>query len=180
MKLFDSVGRDHEEFKIRLEKDKEIEIAAIQAQIPIAEAQSAIVGEAMKSARIDIVGGESDFFERVISSVKGGKVIDRFVNNSQHLTDIKNTFFNGNPEYFRDRLQSLVGEMNLSTDDIKDLSIVALIGKMIGMANSEGIRKELERLLGMASQAGLIDEKVASLKLEEDGVTKKGGKESEA
>ena len=180
MKLFDSVGKEHEEFKIRLEKDKEIEIAAIQAQIPIAEAQSNIVGEAMKSARIDIVGGESDFFERVIQSVKGGKVIDRFVDNSQHLTDVKNTFFNGNPEYFRDRLQSLVRELNLSTDDIKDLSIVALIGKMIGLANSEGIRNELNRLLGLAAQAGLIDERVATLKLEEDGVASKNVEESEA
>ncbi len=173
MKLFDSVGKEHEEFKLRLEKEKDIEIAAIQAQIPIAEAQSRIVGEAMKSARIDIVGGESDFFERVIQSVKSGKVIDRLVDNSQHLTDVKNTFFNGNPEYFRDRLRSLVSELNLSTDDIKDLSIAALIGKMIGLAGSDGIRNELGRLLGLASQAGLIDERVKTLKLDSAGVASK-------
>ena len=88
MKLFDSVGKEHEEFKLRLEKDKQIEIAAIEAQIPIAEAQSKIVGEAMKSARIDIVGGESEFFERVVNSVKGGKVVDRFFDNSQVLSDV--------------------------------------------------------------------------------------------
>jgi len=171
MKLFDSVGKEHEEFKLRLNKDQEIEIAAIQAQVPIAESQSRIVGEAMKSARIDIVGGESDFFDRVIQSVKGGKVVDRFVDNSQHLTDVKNTFFNGNPEYFRDRLRSLVAELNLGTDDIKDLSIAALIGKMIGLADSDGIRNELGRLLGFAAQAGLIDEPVNTLKLDSAGVT---------
>lgn len=180
MKLFDSVGKEHEEFKLRLEKDKEIEIAAIQAQIPIAEAQSHIVGEAMKSARIDIVGGESDFFERVIQSVKAGKIIDRFVDNSQHLTDVKNTFFNGNPEYFRDRLRSLVRELDLSTDDIKDLSIAALIGKMIAMAGSDGIRNELGRLLGLASQAGLIDERVKTLQLDRAGVASKDENELEA
>ncbi|MCA9141905.1 MAG: flotillin family protein [Planctomycetaceae bacterium] len=180
MKLFDSVGKEHEEFKLRLEKDKEIEIAAIQAQIPIAEAQSHIVGEAMKSARIDIVGGESDFFERVIQSVKSGKVIDRFMDNSQNLTDVKNTFFNGNPEYFRDRLRSLVNELNLSTDDIKDLSIAALIGKMMGLAGNDGIRNELGRLLGLASQAGLIDERVKTLKLDSAGVASKDDEESEA
>lgn len=179
MKLFDSVGKEHEEFKLRLEKDKQIEIAAIQAQIPIAEAQSRIVGEAMKSARIDIVGGESDFFERVIQSVKSGKVIDRYVDNSQHLTDVKNTFFNGNPEYFRDRLRSLVSELNLSTDDIKDLSIAALIGKMMGLAGNDGIRNELGRLLGLASQAGLIDERVKTLKLDSAGVASKSDNESE-
>ncbi|MBC8353038.1 MAG: flotillin family protein [Planctomycetes bacterium] len=179
MKLFDSVGKEHEEFKLRLDKDKDIEIAAIQAQVPIAEAQSHIVGEAMKSARIDIVGGESEFFDRVIQSVKGGKVIDRFVDNSQHLSDVKNTFFNGNPEYFRDRLQSLVSELNLSTDDIKDLSIAALIGKMIGLAGSDGIRNELGRLLSLASQAGLVDERVNTLKLDSAGVASEDGETSE-
>ena len=180
MKLFDSVGKEHEEFKLRLDKDKEIEIAAIQAQVPIAEAQSHIVGEAMKSARIDIVGGESEFFDRVIQSVKGGKVIDRFVDNSQVLSDVKNTFFNGNPEYFRDRLQSLVSDMNLSTDDIKDLSIAALIGKMIGLAGNDGIRGELGRLLDLASQAGLIDEQVHTLKLGSAGVASEDEGKSEA
>ena len=44
MKLFDDVGKDHEEFKLRLNKDKDIEIAAIGAQTDIAEAQSTIGG----------------------------------------------------------------------------------------------------------------------------------------
>lgn len=173
MKILDAVGKDHEEFKIRIEKDKEVEIAAIQAQIPVAEANANIVGEAMKSARIELVGGESEFFERVINSVKGGKVIDRFVDNSQVVSDVKNTFFNGNPEYFRDRLRSIVEDLNLSTDDIKDLSIAALIGKMIGIANSDGVRNELGRLMEMASQAGLIDESVSTLKLGDAGVASK-------
>ena len=180
MKLLDSVGKDHEEFKIRIEKDKAIEIAAIQAQIPVAEANAQIVGEAMKSARIELVGGETEFFERVINSVKAGKVIDRFVDNSQVVSDVKNTFFNGNPEYFRDRLQSIVADLNMSTDDIKDLSIAALIGKMIGVANSDSVRSELGRLMEMASQAGLIDERASTLKLGDAGVASKDEGESNA
>ena len=37
MKLFDGVGREHEEFKLRLNKEKDIEIAGIQAQEEIAK-----------------------------------------------------------------------------------------------------------------------------------------------
>ena len=162
MKLFDGVGKEHEEFKLRLNKDKDIEIAAIQAQQDIAEAQSNLVGEALKSARIDIVGGESTFFDQIVSSVKGGKSVDRFVDNSQTLTDVKNTFFNGNPEYFRDRLQNLITEFDLSTDDVKDLSIAALIAKLMGLANTDGVRNELHRLLGMAKEAGMSDASATS------------------
>ncbi|HIN94284.1 MAG TPA: flotillin family protein [Planctomycetes bacterium] len=165
MKLFDSVGKEHEEFKLRLNKDKDIEIAAIAAQQDIAEAQSRIVGEALKSARIDIVGGETEFFDKIIDSIKGGKAVDRFVNNSGVLTDVKNSFFNGNPDYFRDKMDELVTQFNLSTDDVKDLSIAALIARMLGLTKSEGIRYELQRLLGFAADAGISVDRASSLGL---------------
>ncbi|MDP6444527.1 MAG: flotillin family protein [Pirellulaceae bacterium] len=165
MKLFDGVGREHEEFKLRLNKDKDIEIAAIGAQQEIAEAQAGIVGEAVKQARIDIVGGDSQFFDQIINAVKGGKAVDRFVHNSETLTDMKNTFFNGNPEYFRDKLQDLVGQFDLSTDDIKDLSIAALIAKMMGLTNSDEVRGELRRLAEMAQSVGLAGSNFSSLRL---------------
>ena len=165
MKLFDSVGKEHEEFKLRLNKDKDIEIAAIAAQQDIAEAQSRIVGEALKSARIDIVGGETEFFDKIIDSIKGGKSVDRFVNNSGVLTDMKNSFFNGNPDYFRDKMDELVTQFNLSTDDVKDLSIAALIARMLGLTKSEGIRYELQRLLGIAADAGISADRASSLGL---------------
>ena len=165
MKLFDSVGKEHEEFKLRLNKDKDIEIAAIAAQQDIAEAQSRIVGEALKSARIDIVGGETEFFDKIIDSIKGGKAVDRFVNNSGVLTDVKNSFFNGNPDYFRDKMDELVTQFNLSTDDVKDLSIAALIARMLGLTKSEGIRYELQRLLGFAADAGISADRASSLGL---------------
>lgn len=165
MKLFDDVGKEHEEFKLRLNKDKDIEIAAIAAQQDIAEAQSRIVGEALKSARIDIVGGETEFFDKIVDSIKGGKSVDRFVNNSGVLTDVKNSFFNGNPEYFQEKLQDMVSQFDLSTDDLKDLSIAALIARMLGLTKSDGLRHELQRLLGMAADAGISADRVSSLKL---------------
>ncbi|MCA9153262.1 MAG: flotillin family protein [Pirellulaceae bacterium] len=176
MKLFDGVGREHEEFKLRLNKDKDIEIAAIEAQRKIAEAQSEIVSEALKSARIDIVGGETQFFDNIVNAVKGGKAVDRFVYNSQVATDVKNTFFNGNPDYFRDKLRGLVDQFNLSTDDVKDLSIAALIAKMLGLTSSEAVRGELRNLLNMAGSIGLTDARVGSLKLNEATSVEANGK----
>lgn len=166
MKLFDGVGREHEEFKLRLNKDKDIEIAAIETQKDIAEAQSNIVGEALRSARIDIVGGETQFFDKIVDSIKSGKSVDRFIQNSQTLTDVKNTFFNGNPDYFRDRLNSLVDQFNLSTDDVKDLSIAALIARLLGLASGEETRSELNNLLRMVQGAGMAENRVSSLNLD--------------
>lgn len=163
MKKLDGVGKEHEEFKLKLEKEKDVEIAAIQAQREIAEAQAGVVGEALRSARIDIVGGDGTFFDQITTAVKGGKAIDRFVYNSRVATDIKDTFFDGNPEYLREKLMGLVEQFNLSTDDIKDLSIAALIAKLMGMASSEDLRGQLTSLLGMVGSAGLADKPVRTL-----------------
>ncbi|QDT29327.1 Inner membrane protein YqiK [Gimesia panareensis] len=162
MKLFDEVGRDHEEFKIKINKEKDIELAAISAQQEIAEAQAGIVGEALKSARIDIVGGETTFFDKIVDSIKSGKSIDRFVHNSETLTDIKNTFFNGNPDYFEDQLQSFISRFGMSFEDVKNLSVAALISQLVVQAESDEDRSTLNRLLATVKNLGISDRKVSS------------------
>jgi flotillin len=173
MKLLDSVGKDHEEFKLRLAKDRDIEIAAIQAQQDIAEAQSRIVGEALKSARIDIVGGETTFFDKIVDAIKSGKAVDRWIQNSETLTDVKNTFFNGNPDYFHDKLQQMIGQYKLKAEDVRDLSVAALIGKLLGLGVSDEVRNDLQRLLGFAQQTGVAEQTVDQLGL----LPKKNGKQ---
>lgn len=163
MKKLDGVGKDHEEFKLKLEKEKFVEVAAIEAQRGIAESQAGVIGEALQAARIDIVGGDGEFFEQITSAVKGGKAIDRFVYNSQVATDIKNTFFDGNADYFRDQVKELIAQFGLDTDGVKDLSIAALIAKLMGMSSTDDVRTQLTSLLSMAGTANVADQKVSRL-----------------
>ncbi|EKK00129.1 SPFH domain / Band 7 family protein [Rhodopirellula baltica SH28] len=163
MKKLDGVGKEHEEFKLKLEKEKFVEVAAIEAQRGIAESQASVIGEALQAARIDIVGGDGEFFEQITSAVKGGKAIDRFVYNSQVATDIKNTFFDGNADYFRDQVKELIAQFGLDTDGVKDLSIAALIAKLMGMSSTDDVRTQLTSLLSMAGTANVADQKVSRL-----------------
>jgi uncharacterized membrane protein YqiK len=159
MKQFHEAGKEHEEFKLRLEKDKAIELAAIDAQRGIAEQQAVVVGKALQSAKIDIVGGETEFFDRITSAVASGKAVDRWVGNSRVLSDVKATFFNGQPGAFEQQLSALVQKFNVGSDDIKNLSIAALIAKLMGMTDDEPIREQLRKLLAQARGAGLADNK---------------------
>lgn len=153
MKVLDESGRGHEEFKLKLEKEKEIELASINIQKEVAESQASIIREALKAAKIDIVGGETMFFDQIIGSISKGKSYDRLVNNSEVLTDIKETFITGDPEYFKNQLQELVGRFNLSSEDIKNLSIAGAINKM--MSNAEqGDKAMLGKLLDNVNKAG--------------------------
>lgn len=165
MKLFDGVGREHEEFKLQLDKQKQIELAAIAAQEQIAANQADVVSEALKSARIDIVGGDTNFFDKIVNSISNGKSVDRMVQNSQVLTDVAHTFFNGNPEYFEEKLFEFTTRFGLNSDDIKNLSIAALLTRMIAQAEDGGEKQELQNLLNLANQTGLSSSIVSSLKL---------------
>ena len=163
MKELDGVGKEHEEFKLRLEKEKAIEIAAIDAQKSIAREQAEVLGQALKTAKIDIVGGDGEFFDQISTAVKGGKAIDRFVYNSNVATDIKNTFFNGDPENFKENLSKLMEQFNLNSSEVKDLSVAAMIAQLMASGGSDSVRSQLVNLLGIAGTLNLADQKVGSL-----------------
>jgi uncharacterized membrane protein YqiK len=161
MKEFDGVGREHEEFKLRLNKDKDIELAGIQVQQGIAVEQAKIVGAALESARIDIVGGDVTFFDKIVSSITQGKAIDRTTENSRVLTDVKETFFNGDPEYFKSQFKNWVQQFGLSSEDLKNTSISALLLKMIQESSDDTTKSTMQRALQLAKTSGL-GEKLAS------------------
>ena len=157
MKALDEAGRSHEEFKLRLEKEKEIELANINIQKEIAESQASVIREALKTAKIDIVGGETMFFDKIIGSISQGKSFDRMVNSSEVLKDIKDTFFVGDPEYFKSQLQNFTSRFNMTSEDLKNLTISGAINKMIRQADSKEIPM-LSKLLETVEKAGFAGE----------------------
>lgn len=155
MKLFDGVGREHEEFKLQLNKEKDIEIQAIDAQRLIAEAQASMIAQSLETANIDIVGGDAKFFDSIVNSITAGKQVDRLVGNSSVLSDVKQTFFSGDPEQFKDEIAKYVDMFGVSSSDLKNLSVAALIGQMMGMTDDANVIGRLQAMMNAASQAGV-------------------------
>lgn len=165
MKLLHEAGQQHEEFRLRLNKDRDVELAEIEVERHIAEAHSQLVGEALKHAKIDIVGGENDFFEKIVRSVGRGKSFDRMLDNSKALTDIKQTFFDGSgsPEQFKLRLAQWISDFGIKTEDIKNLSVAALIARMMAGTKDDALQKLLLGALDTARSSGLADSPVADI-----------------
>ena len=163
MKLFDGVGREHEEFKLQLNKQKEIELEAINAQQEIAKAQAEMVAEALKTAKVEIVGGDNKFFENIVGSITAGKQVDRLVEGSAVLSDVKDTFFTGDSEQFRDEIGNLIDTFGVSSEDLKNLSVAALIGQLMGLTSDEGQLKKLQSMMSMANRAGLANENAGTV-----------------
>jgi uncharacterized membrane protein YqiK len=163
MKLLENAGREHEEFKLTLEKEKAIELAQINIQKDIAAAQANVLGEAMKSAKIEIIGGESQFFDKITNAIGNARAIDRMVEGSRTLTDVKETFFTGDPDYFKSQLKNIIDQFGLTSEDTKNLTLSALFSKLIGLNPDATTLNKLTGMIGAASRFGLTEQTVSGL-----------------
>jgi uncharacterized membrane protein YqiK len=168
MKKLDGVGKEHEEFKLRLNKDLEVELAQINIQKAIADAQAEVLSNALKSAKIDIVGGENVFFDKIVSSITQGKAFDRAVNNSETFTQVRNQLLdNSNGKNLLDKVKGLIKDSDVDSEDIKNLSITALIVKMMSQTQNSEKKNMLQQLLDIARGSGFGDRSAEDLGLME-------------
>ncbi|MBX3225939.1 MAG: hypothetical protein KIT84_29815 [Labilithrix sp.] len=88
MKALDDAARGHEEFRLRLEKEKTIELETIHAKTSVAAAQAQILAQAFSNAKFNIVGGDGAFFDRFVKAVSVGQAIDGAVDASPHVRSL--------------------------------------------------------------------------------------------
>lgn len=155
MKALDGVGREHEEFRIKLEKEKEVELRSIEARTEIAKNQAEILKEAFGHAKINIVGGDGQFFDRFIKAVSVGQSIDGALGNSDTLDTLFREYTSGQSSLPQD-LKDILSRPALDAGTLQSLSISALLGKLMVGAD-DPIRKKIQVLIDQARELG-IDE----------------------
>lgn len=161
MKKLDAVGKDHEEFKLLLGKEKDIALAQINIQKDIADAQAMVLADALKSARIDIVGGETMFFQNIVNQISNARGFDRLINESENATQIKTALLGdgSNSGDLLERIREFADKYNISTNDIKNLTISSLLLKL-QQKSSEDDRSSLLNLASLANSFGIANKKL--------------------
>jgi uncharacterized membrane protein YqiK len=134
MALLDESSRQHEEYRLRLEMERAVELASVEARQQIAISQASVLSEGLKSANIDIVGGESIFFDRLVDAMSAGKAIDGFVNKSDSAQKLLGDYLEGRSSLPGDIKEALSG---LSSGDLQNLSVATLLGKLATSSGSE-------------------------------------------
>ena len=124
-KLSDAT-RGHEEFRLRLQGEIEIAKAKIGAQTTVAEQSAKVLGESLKNANVQIVGGEGQIFDRLVGAIGAGKAIDGTIGSSTALQTVMQDYLNGSRN-LPDDLKELLGK--LSTADIANLAAAKALTK---------------------------------------------------
>lgn len=122
--------KEHEEFRMRLDKQHEQVLKSIETNVDIAKQQSIVLAEALKQANIDIVGGDTAYFDSFVKSLSVGKAIDGTIDKSNTLGTAFAPHLNGEASFVDDAKELVAGFGGASTN-AKDTAITAMIAKFM-------------------------------------------------
>lgn len=133
MAAMNEAGEDFERFQRELEMTERVKIAAIEAGVDIAEADAKVLAAGLEAADIEIVGGDTMFFDKLISARTEGRRIDVFTEASGE----------GREKLVEDLAKLLEG---FSSDDIKNLGLAMGAAKAGGKFGDllDGVTKATE------------------------------------
>jgi len=138
--------RAHEEHRMQLDYSHAETLRGIDANQAIAREQAAVLSQALQTAKIEIVGGDGEYFERFMRSLAIGKAIDGTVDHSKLLSTAFAEHKAGNRDLIGDA-KELVAAVG-GADAIRDLSIAGLMQKLA----ASGKTKELAMLRGLLGE----------------------------
>ncbi|MFE7903415.1 flotillin family protein [Streptomyces albogriseolus] len=158
MAALDEASRGHEEYRLRLEAEKDVRLAGLDVQRQVAEAQATVLATGLENADIHIVGGDSVFFDRLVSSISLGKGVDGFMQHSETAQALAGPWLDGSAS-FTDDLSRMLG--SVSTSDVRNLTVSALLTKLMRQGGEN--TGQVKQLLDKAGELGLADTPLAVL-----------------
>ncbi|PQJ23025.1 flotillin family protein [Tenacibaculum sp. SG-28] len=163
MKKLDGVGKDHEEFKLKLDKELQVDLAHIEIQKDIADAQAQVIGDALKASNIDIVGGETMFFEQIIGQITKAKGVDRLVKHSTTIDDVKDAILGSDDVKgnLLEKVKDFANQYGISSEDIKNLSIANILLNLKENAASTNEENMFGNLFNLAKGLNIADKKLS-------------------
>jgi hypothetical protein len=117
-----------------------------------------VIATGLEKADIDIVGGESMFFERLVGAVTMGKSFDGFVEHSDVARTLAKPWLNGSADFTKD-ITSILG--SFGTEDVKNLTVSAALLRLIDSGGPDATK--WRDLLTTAQRLGVADRPVAAL-----------------
>ena len=129
MSAMSAETRAHEEFRMQLELANEQALKGIDAQTMIAREQAEVLGKALGNAKIDIVGGDGNYFDSFVRALSVGRGIDAAIEKSKTLQIGLKDHLSGERDMLND-LRGLVGALGGSSGELQNLTVASLLAKV--------------------------------------------------
>lgn len=139
--------RAHEELRMQMDYAHIQTLKGIDANQLIAKEQAQVLARALQQAKIEIVGGEGDYFNKFMNSLSIGKGIDGAISKSQLLSQATKGHRAGTRDLIAD-VKEIVGALGNASAEVRDLSVSTLIQQLLseGKTDKAALKKLVEGL----------------------------------
>jgi uncharacterized membrane protein YqiK len=145
MQAMSADTRAHEEQRMQLDYAHAQRLKSIEANQAIARDQAEVLSKALGVAKIEIVGGDGEYFERFMRSLSLGKSIDATVDKSELLSKALADHKSGKRDLIADA-RELIAALG-GAEAVRDLSIAGLMQKLTASGRHSDV-ETLKRLSG--------------------------------
>ncbi len=128
MALLQGATKDHEEFRLRLDKEKQVEMETLHVRRDIAASQAQVMATAMASAKINIVGGDGAFFDQFVRAVSLSHAVEATATSTDTMKTFLKPYLSGERELPQD-LKDILSKPGV-TQDAQNLAAAALMSKL--------------------------------------------------
>jgi flotillin len=161
MKQFDGVGREHEEFKLKLALEEKLGMEQIELQKELAISQAKVISEALQNSKIDIVGGEAGFFEKISNAITNGKSAAAYVEHNTPVRELKDALLEKGQDNLIFKLKTLADQTGITADSLRDLTVTSFLTKLSGKLGDESeSSEELGKIRNTIETLGLGNLKI--------------------
>ena len=134
-----------------------IAIQEINVRKEIAQAQAQVLAAAMQNAKIDIVGGETEFFNNLVNAVMEGKTKNALVQSNAVLTELKDALLQPGEDNLVLKVKKLLENAGVSSETVKNLSLSAMLAKLSGSTQDAAVLNQIGAVKQLVERYGLGD-----------------------
>ncbi|MET0027113.1 MAG: hypothetical protein ABW101_05710 [Candidatus Thiodiazotropha sp.] len=142
-------SRRHEEFRLKLDLTHAETLRWIEANTEIAKEQATVLATALADAKIDIVGGSGDYFEKFVNALALGRSLDGIVR-GETAQKVFSRHLEGEADLVDD-IKEIARGLGGNSDSIQNLTVSAFIAKLMREGTSEQ-KAILNNLIGSVTQ----------------------------
>lgn len=142
-------SRKHEEFRLKLDLNHTETMRWIEANTDIAKEQAEVLASALSEAKIDIVGGSGDYFEKFVNALAVGRSMDGIVR-GETAQKLLGRHLNGDADLIED-IKEIASGLGGNSDSIQNLTVSAFIAQLMRNGTSEQ-KEMLNNLIGSVTQ----------------------------
>jgi uncharacterized membrane protein YqiK len=142
-------SRQHEEFRLKLDLNHTETLRWIEANTEIAKEQAEVLATALADAKIDIVGGSGDYFEKFVNALAIGRSMDGIVR-GETAQKVFGKHLEGEADLVED-IKEIASGLGGNSESIQNLTLSAFIAKLMREGTSEQ-KEMLNKLIGSVTQ----------------------------